>query len=389
MSEWFALAERHLRVGDWALAEEALLRGLETAPTVPAAVWYNLGLLRAQREDWPGAIAHYQKALAGNPDLAPAWLGLGIAQMSEGDFLRAETSLQRAIALADDPAAAWLSLGNLYYLQNRLAEAQKALAQGGDGPATWLNRGNLALAMNQPQAALAWFERVLTRGPNPEAQLGRAIAHLTLGDWEQGWADFAARWTARGCPYTAPPWSGQPLAGQTLLVVCEQGFGDSLQFVRYVRYLPTDGPRILRCPEPLQPLFARTFPEVLTVGEGEPLPPHDFWVSLLDLPRWFGISGEVPYLRPPAEPRLPPSPAPLRLGLVATSGWRAEPYAQRQYRLKSVPWEVLQPLAQLPGVQGYSLQKEGEVPTELVDLAPLLTDFAATAALVQQLRTQT
>ncbi|NJK59205.1 MAG: glycosyltransferase family 9 protein [Oscillatoriales cyanobacterium SM2_1_8] len=210
-----------------------------------------------------------------------------------------------------------------------------------------------------------------------------------MGHWEPGWAGFAARWVARGCPYTAPPWDGQPLAGRTLLVVCEQGFGDSLQFVRYVRHLPTDGPRILRCPEPLRRLFALTFPGVLTIGEGEPLPPHDFWVSLLDLPRWFGVKGEIPYLHPTAEPQLPPqlSPggAPLRLGLVATSGWRAEPYAQRQQRLKSVSWAMLQPLAQLPGVQGYSLQKEGDVPAEWVDLAPLLTDFAATAALVQQL----
>ncbi|NJK59204.1 MAG: tetratricopeptide repeat protein [Oscillatoriales cyanobacterium SM2_1_8] len=171
MSEWLTLAERHLQVGDWALAEEALTRGLETAPT--AAVWYNLGLLRAQREDWPGAITHYHQALTVNPNLAPAWLGLGIAQMSGGDFAAAETSLQRAIALATDPADGWLSLGNLCYLQERLEEAQAAWDKGGDRPAVWLNRGNLALAMNQPQAALTWFERVLAQAPNAEAQLGR------------------------------------------------------------------------------------------------------------------------------------------------------------------------------------------------------------------------
>jgi len=383
MSEWFALAERHLQVGDWALAEEALIRGLEMTPRAPASVWYNLGLLRAQQGDWPGAIAHYQQALQVRPDLAPAWLGLGIAQMSAGDFPAAETALHRAIALAADPADGWLSLGNLYYLQERLGEARAALTRAGDRPAAWLNWGNLCLAENNPQEALGWFNRVLAQEAHPEAQLGRAIAHLTLGHWEPGWRDFGARWAARGCPYAGPRWEGQPLAGQTLLVVCEQGFGDSLQFVRYVRYLPTDGPVVLRCPEPLQRLFACTFPEVWVMGEAEPLPPYDGWVSLMDLPRWFGIQAEVPYVNFPAAAALPP--APVRVGVVARSDGRADPYAQRQQRLKSVPWEALRFVAQLPGVQGYSLQKEGGAPPELVDLSPLLTDFAATAALVSQL----
>jgi hypothetical protein len=198
--------------------------------------------------------------------------------------------------------------------------------------------------------------------------------------------------------FPQPQWQGDDLAGRTVLVHAEQGFGDTLQFVRYLdRARGANGRVILVVPAPLERLL-RPLPGVTVLPAGAPLPAFDVHLPLMSLPRVFGtrldtIPAEVPYLS--ADPaavaawRERLAPDALTVGLV----WSGNPDHQYDGQ-RSIPVEPLLAALQVPGVAVYSLQKavrpvDRAVPADrfgaVVDLAPKLSDFHDTAAAVTAL----
>lgn len=194
-------------------------------------------------------------------------------------------------------------------------------------------------------------------------------------------------------------WRGQPLAGETVLIRGEQGFGDNIQFVRYAAPLATRGARVVvGSPAGLGALLA-TAPGVSCVVEpGQGLAPPDFEVPMMSLPHIFGttlrtIPAPIPYLT--ADPglvaawrdRLSSYPG-LKVGLV----WGGNPAAPYDSR-RSPGLAPYLALLDVPGVTFFSLQKgppaaqmEGaRLATNFVDLGPELVDFSQTAAAMESL----
>jgi hypothetical protein len=132
-----------------------------------------------------------------------------------------------------------------------------------------------------------------------------AVAHLLLGDFARGWPAFEARWASAGYRETIgriaiPRWTGaEEIAGKRVLVLAEQGFGDTIQFVRYARLLAARGAEVvLMVPNPLLRLLA-PLGEVHALSD--PIPPADFHCPMLSLPLAFGtdfgsIPADIPYL---------------------------------------------------------------------------------------------
>ena len=173
----------------------------------------------------------------------------------------------------------------------------------------------------------------------------------------------------------------------------EQGFGDALQFVRYVPLLAERGARIvLECLPELKSLFSNLEGVEHVVTKGEPAPPVDVSIPLMSLARVFGttlasIPAQVPYLR---APRMPLSRRPgtvLQVGLV----WAGKP--KPAGRDTSWPLPLLSPLLEDPRIEYYSLQtgpRAADLAAHgldhlLVDLAPHLKDFTATATIMNAL----
>ena len=159
---------------------------------------------------------------------------------------------------------------------------------------------------------MACYQRALSLKPDyAEAHYNRSLLLLLLGDFAQGWGEYEWRWRCKANPErgypTRPRWAGEPLAGRTILIQTEQGFGDSFQFLRYVPAVAERGAKVvLAVPGPLLRL-AETLPGVSgVVTEDDPLPDFDFYYPLLSLPYVFGttidtIPARVPYLAPPAD----------------------------------------------------------------------------------------
>jgi hypothetical protein len=197
-----------------------------------------------------------------------------------------------------------------------------------------------------------------------------------------------------------PRWQGESLVGKSLLVWMEQGFGDEIQFCRYLPLLKAQGAAhiTLVCHPPLKTLLETLagVDAVLAVDdEASELRPHDYWSLLLSLPYQFrtdlgSIPAAIPYLAVPAAAgqrwagRL--ADAPINVGIV----WQGNPRHLSDHERSLPSLATLAPLWDIPGIRFVSLQKgRDEAATSpgqaIVALGPMLQDFAETAAVIAQL----
>jgi hypothetical protein len=202
-------------------------------------------------------------------------------------------------------------------------------------------------------------------------------------------------------PSQAPLWDGSPLEGRTILVRVEQGLGDTLQFIRYLPLVQRRGGRvILVCQPALVGLLtgSRGLGIERLLAQGDPLPEYDLHVSLLSLPGLLGttlenVPADVPYLEAEPQPveawrqRLG-SYRGFKIGIV----WQGNP-DHRMDRFRSTRLAQFAPLARVPGVHLFSLQKGpgAEQLAALTDRFPVtdlgsgLDDFRDTAAVLKNL----
>jgi len=397
------------------LPEEAIgayRRALVLKPDYPEA-HHSLGLALAATDQLEDAVAAYRRSLALQPACAEAWNNLGAALAGQDLFDEAMAAFRRALELRPAYPEAENNLGNILRDQDRLDEAaacfQRALALQPDFPEAHLNMG-LTWSMKGlfHEAEACYRGAIACRADFADAHLNLGLVLLLLGRYEEGWREYEWRWRVpahafRQRHFSAPLWDGKPVVGQTILIHAEQGFGDTLQFLRYlplVRQHSRAARVILEC-QPGLVLLLQSFhgAEIDIVARGlseATLPPFDQHLPLLSLPlvlSCFGpLSVSVPYLhadlglRAQWRERLGARPE-FRVGLV----WAGNPeHGTDRYR--SIVPERLSPLWRVPGVCFVSLQIEptGPLPptlaaTGVLDFTAQIHDFADSAALIAEL----
>jgi Flp pilus assembly protein TadD len=401
----------------------------------------NLGSVLAARGSVDGAVAAYRKAVALRPEYVEAHYNLGNALQRKGLFDDAAAEFTEAIKLRPQFAEAINDLGIVQCLRGKcedgVAEFQKALAIRAEYPEALNNIGNALKELGRIDEAVAAYRKALEIRPNysdalnnlgntlkdagkleeaiatyrkalairsdsPAAHWNLGLTLLLDGQLAAGWPEHEWRWQVRelrAAPrqFSQPRWDGSDLAGRRILLHAEQGFGDTLQFVRYVPLVARRGGTVILECQPALARLMRTVGGVETlIPRGHPLPEFELQCPLLTLPLAMGttienIPADVPYLA--AEPELVqqwrgrvPSDGRLRVGLV----WSGSP-KQRSDRNRSMRLETLAPLAGTGNTWFCSLQKGpaadqiAQAPPGLVnaDLSADLNDFADTAALVK------
>jgi tetratricopeptide (TPR) repeat protein len=384
-----------------------------------ALAWQMMGLILFRAGQPEDAITCLRRAVALNPRDATAHGNLGYALRETGAYAEALECCERALALNPSFGDAQLNRANALLDLGRPAEALAAydkLLRRQPGMANVLNnRGNALRALNRHAEAVESFDKAIALAPDiPEISVNGGYARLALGDYAQGWELFEWRWKhprmlayLQSRDFQQPFWRGEePLAGKTLLLHSEQGFGDILQFCRYAQLAADAGARvILEVDGALVSLMATLDGVDQVVEQGQPLPPFDLHCPLMSLPFAFGttwetIPGTTPYLHTdPArvaawQERLGPKARP-RVGLVWSSGVRPD-----QPELTAINGRRNLPLAKLAVLKGVdadfvSLQKGDPAEAEFEALDPTawdgppivnaardITDFADTAALI-------
>lgn len=368
----------------------------------------NLGLALHATGRFGEAVASYRSALLLAPDHPEILYNLANACLELGRVDEALANYDDALAKNPGHVGALVNRGNTLLRFNRPAEAissyDKALAAMPGHPQILTNRGHALRRLDRPFEALADFEAALGAGPDfPEAHFEAAMTRLTLGDFDAGWRAYEWRWRTGAFArqrrqLQAPLWLGDaPVSGKTILLHAEQGFGDTIQFIRYAALLASRGAKVVCEVQPeLKPLLSQ-FEDIGIIAAGEPLPPFDLHCPMLSLPLAFGttpatIPASIPYLTAPVErlahwrDRLPAGLR--RAGFV----WSGSP-SHKNDRNRSIPLARLAALFEDPPLRCFSLQSElrdadSEVLRGLpnpVHLGGELRDFADTAAVISLL----
>ena len=363
------------------------------------------------------ALASYDRALALQSDYAEAHSNRGNVLHELGRYEAALASYDRALALQPDFAEAHCNRGNVLQDLKRPDAAvesyDRALILEPDFAEALSNRGNALTELRRFEEALASFDRALALQPQfADAHFNEAECLLLINDFARGWKKYEWRWEidqlkSQKRHFTQPQWTGaEDLTGKTILIHAEQGFGDTLQFCRYVPQLAARGARVvLEVQKPLHELM-RTLPgaaEILWMGDK--LPDFDLHCPLLSLPLAFGtrlvtIPSATPYLFAPGDKtkawrdRLSKCVGP-GIGLVWAGNPRKEvPNAHRIDRLRSLKFDWLAPILHVDECQFYSLQKGDDAEAQLrasdlrhrvIDWTGDLHDFSDTAALIENL----
>jgi len=321
-----------------------------------------------------------------------------------------------------------------------LTAYESVLAKNGNDLGTLNECGGLHRMLGRPQAALGYFDRALKLAPftvellinkgtalvalsryaealdcfsaaaavepgRAEAHYNAALVQLRLGDFAAGWRGYEWRWRKPDWlksrrNFSAPLWLGsEPIDGKTILLHTEQGFGDTIQFIRYATLAAARGARVIvECQAELVELLRGVKGVAQVIARGAALPEFDMHCPLLSLPLAFDtrvetIPNAVPYIAPPPlylqkwAQRIGAVPSP-RIGLV----WAGNPTHYND-RNRSVGLAVLELILGTVGLHFVSLQK----PVSAADIAVLqqfanvtpigdeLADFADTAAVIAML----
>lgn len=300
------------RMGRYEEAADGYRQALAHSPSHPE-IWSNLGLALAGAHRQDEALQAFDRARALGDTSPVTLMNIGV-MLNElhrpGDAL---PFLQDVVKAMPDDASARLNLGNALAGLDR---ADEALAQfhhvlehhGQDDADAALNIANTLRDQDRCDEAVGWYQRALDNGaPRNLVLWNRSLCLLSMGNYPEGWRDYEAR---RQLPalgngprtFIQPQWSGGSVAGKTVLLHAEQGFGDTIQFCRYARLVSALGARVvLEVQPPLMELLASLEGVDELVARGQALPDFDLHCPLMSLPLALGttvetIPGATPYL---------------------------------------------------------------------------------------------
>lgn len=405
-----------------------------------AQAWLNRGASLGSLAQWEAAIESYTHALALDASLALAWFNRGVAFHTQGHFEAAIKDYKAALELSPSQASwaynladAWRALGAL---ERALAAYDQALSIHANYAHAWCNRGVVLRSLGRFEAAIESFDHSINADPSyaeaysnrglalrdlqriedalrsfsraiairpdyANAHLNQAFTRLLAGDYQEGfkqyeWRRLSSQAIQSAHPFTQPLWLGEPaITGKRLLVHAEQGLGDSLQFVRFVRDVARDAAEVkLVVPVVFQRLFSHLAPNIHVVTSQADIGEVDYRTPMMSLAYALGCQvHRIPhaqgYLKPqPAtlalwkvrlDEALGHSPirsqgavaAPLRIGLV----WRGR---GQPNPLRNLSLEALLPF--LPPQCLYVTLQPDLDPDEMTLFAPALGDHAGVQA---------
>lgn len=350
-------------------AAKAFRRALALRPR-HAGAHNNLGMALNALGDLDGAIAQFRAAIAAEPNYVAAHFNLGNLLDAAGHPAQAIDSLATTIRMQPQFAPAHFGLGHALAALGRYEEAlprfERAVGLDPKYGVAWLQLGNAHLALGNHPAAIRAFDQALRLDrEQPAAHLNRALALLALGDYARGLPAYEWRLATPGAE-KAPPlprWSGEPMPGRTLLVRGEQGFGDTLQFMRFAPFAAKlVGRLVLQVQPALLPLLepAAQAARIELASSADAPAKADAFCPLMSLPLALGmttlesIPARTPYLVIAAAYRRKwrgsiGGQAKRKIG-IAWSG-RLQPGETR-----SMPLALLDPLFALEGIDWIALQ---------------------------------
>jgi tetratricopeptide (TPR) repeat protein len=374
--------------------------------------WFALGNALRQAGSLIEAVGAYVQCLRLAPSFGPCHVNLAGSLRALGVLDQAQIMAEAAVELMPRDVDALACLAGLLYDQGAFEAAVgwygQALAVAPGHAGVLSSLANALQGAGRLDAALVVHERAYATAPDQaDYRYNRALSLLAAGDYERGWAEHEWRLrrtrTMNAAIDRGEAWDGGSLAGRTILLHAEQGFGDTIQFVRYAPMVARLGARVvLEVPAPLVRLMGSVAGVAQVVPRGEAVPEYDTHCALMSLPWRFGtvmatIPATIPYLAADGRAVADAVIAPLAgrpgdrrplVGLVWAGGTHLDDMDSHLIdRRRSIPAAALAPLGAVDRVRFVSLQKPAATMPgfNMIDPMPWVEDFADTAAVIAQL----
>ena len=395
--------------GDLKTALELVLKAIKVNSNAPE--YYNtFGVILAQAGREQGAIKAYRKAIELNNDYAQAYSNLGNCLQKQNKYAESIEYYTKAIELNPGYAEAYNNLASALYKLGNSKAAIKNCRKSIELKCNYAEAYNtLAAALNMEQRydeAIECYNKTVECAPDyAEAYYSRGMLYLCCGEFAKGWDDY--QWRLKTAKtkvklwYDKPWWQGENFQGKTLLVQSEQGFGDSIQFVRYLPMVKDRGTTVILAEKPelidlfrdLEGIDDLVGIRELTEGDVK----YDLYVPLLNLPGIFdtgidNIPARIPYLSA-KEPKVVHwgnkiGTDAFKVGIA----WAGNPVHTNDHN-RSCALKNFTRLAEIKNVTLFSLQKgpgieqiknwQGD--TELINLGQQFRDFTDTAATIENM----
>jgi tetratricopeptide (TPR) repeat protein len=368
--------------------------------------YYNLGNVYRDQGQFNEAFNCYQKAIQLNPGYAEAYINIGIIFRMQGRFDEETACYQKAIQLNPRSAEAFFNLGHSFFQKEQFDKAlacyEKVTLLNPQSAHAYMNLGLIFRIEGRNEEALACYRKAVQLDPeDAPAHWNLSNVLLLIGNYREGWEEFewfrkTEDYSKRQRRFPQPLWDGSDIKGLTILLHAEEGFGDTLQFIRYAPLVAENGAKVIVESQKELTLLLKNVKGIQNViSHGSELPAFDIHCPLMSLPRVFGttlqnIPAQIPYLfADPAKIKQwrerVQSDCHTKIGLVWSGG--GLPFR------KSCSLELFSPLANLQGITFYSLQKgepgkrfkNAPAGMRLIDYADELHDFADTAAFIETL----
>jgi tetratricopeptide (TPR) repeat protein len=364
------------------------------------SVWYPSMQLFRQPESgaWEPVIAEMAILLKGE-----ILIRQGHVLGHKGERNQAIQTFREAAVLTGKSASAWLNLGIYLRADGQTEDARQALLKavetGPDYPEAWQNLALVHQSLRALPEAYTCFRRALALRPDyPTARWNLGLLQLLLGEYPEGFKNLEARFDTitplARLHQEIPRWDGTSLTGKQILIHAEQGYGDTIQFIRYLPLLAEMGGLITLEVQDrsLLPLARSLGDTIRVISRGEPLPPIDVQIPLLSLPLLLGtqidtIPTRIPYLSAGLQQveywkKFIVRDGRLRVGLA----WKGRPTPDPG---RSVPFAALALFFARADIAWYSLQMDNDpeatLPESVIDTTGQIRDFGDTAALIANL----
>ena len=366
---------------------------------------FQIALRAHQTGNINRAVKYYSKAIKINPENPKYLNNMGVAYRALGQSIASIACYYRSLSLAPSNSDVLTNLGNALREIGDLEKAklfhEKSVLMDSENADAIYNLGLTLRDLGWPKEALGLFDRSRELDPrNSEYEWDRALTLLLLGNLKEGFTEYECRWRLERNKVRRsdkPLWDGSRLEGKTILIHQEQGFGDTIQFSRYIEKVgKAGGVVVVEVASPLLDLMSGVKGVDLVVDRNEVFTDFDYHIPMLSLPNVFGtelrtIPKNMPYIFAPKEKKYDLAKLSKNLFNIGFA-WAGSPTHQND-KDRSCGILPFISILELSGISLYSLQT-GAAAKELsrhnlnnlvIDLGSDLKNFADTALIVQEL----
>ena len=347
----------------------------------------------------------YQHVLGIDPQNADALHLLGVSVYQSEQYDIAINLITQAIQIDSTKPLFFTNLGNAFQKQGKLEQStqayQKAIQIQPDYAEAYFNLGNSLREQGKLKESTQALQKAVQIQPDyADAHFNLAMLLLLQGQFVEGWEKYEWRWDSslksQKRNFKRPLWDGTSLSSKSILIYAEQGFGDSIQFVRYIDLFPDTTTIIVACQPELKSLLKRIGRIDTLVTKGEDIPKFDFHAPIVSLPHIFGtvletIPAKIPYLYPDKNSDfafLSNDERDLKVGIA----WAGSP-THINDRNRSISLNNFKCLLDIKGCEFFSLQvgehhrdiKRCGYSRIIKDLGKQFTNFHHTASAILQL----